>query len=430
MNAHGVRSVVVSARGLAVAATLVLLAAPIGVVVASSPAAAAGPAAASAAAPPTTTVLTGEAETATNVIIPLPGIDVRVYDATTGLLAGKKVTDASGKYRMTGLPAGTYRIRFSDPLGTYGLTWYPSASTQADATRVQVAVGVPVSASNLMYRTGQIGGAVQGPGGGLAGIDVRLIDANTGALVAKTVTGAGGSYTFPDLRQGAYGRAAYRIRFSDPTGTYATQWYNGAPMADTAQVLVIDVRAGTTPGPVNATLAPVGAIAGRLTDGTTGLSGIDVRVYTPTAVRVAKVRTDASGHYSVPGLAAGTYAVDFGEPTDAWLPTWFHSDPNLATATPVMVSGGATTTLADQVMAPSVHLDLTVNSALDLPDADPAMGVRRRGRGLHDAGRGGRGQRQPRRTRRPSPRASPEPDPGRRGRGRQRHRRPDSRAPW
>jgi hypothetical protein len=323
----------------------------------------------------TRTRLGGQTETATDRIIPLPGIDVRVYSGTTGLLAAKTVSSAAGLYAIADLPAGQYRVRFSDPTGTYGLIWYPSVSSEAQAVMVSVVDGSQASADGLMYRAGQINGTVRNGSGGLAGIDVRLYDANTGGLVAKTVSGAGGAYVFAQLSQGAYGRSAYRVRFSDATGTYALQWYSGAAGVGTATVVTIDVRAGSSPGPLDALMLPAGGLSGRLTDGTNGVAGINVRIYAPGGKSVTKVTTDAAGHYTVAGLAAGPYDLDFGDPTDAWVPTWFHSATTSSTATPVTVAGGSTTAVPDQVMTPAVHLNLTVNSGLDAPDAHPGDGV-------------------------------------------------------
>lgn len=323
----------------------------------------------------TRTLLAGEAETASDHIIPLAGIDVRVYSGSTGLLAAKTVSGVSGQYAIADLPPGKYRVRFSDPSGTYGLIWYPSASTQTQAVLVSLADGAQASAAGLMYRTGRISGTVRNGSGGLAGIDVRLYDANTGGVVAKTVSGAGGAYVFAQLSQGAYGRAFYRVRFSDGTGTYALQWYSGAASTGAAAVVTIDVRAGTSPGPLDALMLPTGALSGRLTDGTNGVAGIKVRVYTSGGRSVTNVVTDATGHYSVTGLAVGPYELQFGDATDAWVPTWFHSAATSATATPVTVAGGATTSVPDQVMTPAVHLSLTVNSAVDAPDAHPGDGV-------------------------------------------------------
>src|SRR3954453_5028620 len=89
------------------------------------------------------TLLTGQAETATDRIIPLAGISVRVYDATASTFVAKTTSGADGSYRVADLAPGRYLVRFSDPADVYGLTWYPTAASILGAAPVVVTAGSP-----------------------------------------------------------------------------------------------------------------------------------------------------------------------------------------------------------------------------------------------------------------------------------------------
>ena len=316
------------------------------------------------------TLLAGRTVTATDRIIPLSGMSVRVYDASTSLLAAKAVSGPGGSYAVGDLPPGRYLVRVSDPAGTYGLTWYPAAATVLGAVPVVVGVGAPARADVLLWPTADVSGTVSGPSGPLAGIAVRLYDANTRALVAKTVTGADGTYAFVSLHMGSYGRGAYRVRFSDPSGTYALQWFSGQSTESTATVVTVDVREVGS-AVADAQLVTTGGLAGHVSDGATGLPGISVRVYSTSGARVTEVTTGPAGNWSAPALPAGTYKVGFGDDSGHYLPILFASAPTFALATPVTVAAGSVTDIGDQALAPATPLAMVVDTADDARDAVP-----------------------------------------------------------
>jgi hypothetical protein len=324
---------------------------------------------------PSSTLLSGKVETFTNDVFGLYRIDVRVYDATTSLAVAKTRTDVNGAYHVADLPPGRYLVRFSDPGGVYGLTWYPTAGTIRGALPVVVTAGARVSADVRMYTTGWIRGVVHSGSAPVAGIEVRLFDANTGASVVRTSTGTDGSYRFDDLHLGGYGGASFKVRFLDPTGTYATQWAEGQATARTAAVLKVDAY-GDPGKQADADLVPAaGSLTGSVSDGTSGLAGISVRVWATAGQRVAGVTSGPDGSWSVNGLPIGTYRVELADDAGAYLPVWFASAPTFAAATPVTVTAGATTAIGDQVLTAAAPLSLVVDTAVDGHDAAPGDGV-------------------------------------------------------
>jgi hypothetical protein len=75
------------------------------------------------------------------------------------------------------------------------------------------------------------------------------------------------------------------------------------------------------------------------------------------------VATDASGHYTLTGIATGTYKVKFTDCSQkGFLTQYYNNASSLATASSVVVSGGATTTGINAKMVLGGKITGTVNS--------------------------------------------------------------------
>jgi hypothetical protein len=187
----------------------------------------------------TGTVLTGAEGGGSPV--PAPGICVEATPKTGEGIGSTAVTNAAGRYSLTGLAAGKYSLLFTADCitGTQAVVphRYPrliqagpdSAVTGVDAT---------------LQQDGQITGTVDGPGAQpVGGICVTAQQTTARAAPVVAVTTSTGSYSIDSLRPGSY-----RVKFSAGCGIsgYATQWYDNSPSA-----------AGATPVPVAAGKATV-----------------------------------------------------------------------------------------------------------------------------------------------------------------------------
>ncbi len=154
----------------------------------------------------------------------IPGVTVTLY-AANGSVVATSTTDANGSYLFTGLALGDYTVGFSGlPPGAT----FTQANAGGDDTvdsdagpggrtgTISLTVGTPDNRTvdaGLLERLGSIGSRVwrdtdgngiQDPGEpGVAGITVKLLDAN-GNVLATTTTDANGTYLFAGLPLGTY----------------------------------------------------------------------------------------------------------------------------------------------------------------------------------------------------------------------------------
>jgi hypothetical protein len=324
-------------------ATIVVLATSVAVIGADRTA---GGAPVAGAAAPGTSTITGEVRvdfgTFTAGINSLP---VRLVDAATNTLVAKRRTTVEARYTFTDVPAGTYLVQFLDTDHFWGTQWYDHVTGRGSATPIVVGDGVTVSGIDaLLPPVSGVTGTVTADGSPRSGIDVRLYRSATGELAAKTVTAADGTYALLDLPLGDY-----HLRFSDPSGELALQWYGGGSSVTGAATVTVNHFVNTV---ADAAMTPSGTISGTVSGSGSGLAGITVRVYLATGgPRVVKLHTDAAGSFAV-SLPVGTYAVQVGDTGGPWVQQWWDGASTIGHATPVAVTAGGDVAL-DVTLAPS-----------------------------------------------------------------------------
>jgi probable HAF family extracellular repeat protein len=268
---------------------------------------------------------------------PIGGVDVRVYDAGTTVLAAKAQTDPGGHFGVPGLAPGSYNVRFSDAAGRVVLAWNGGATTQATAAPVVVGGGVATTVDVDLVSAGAISGTVSSSGGPDAGQVVRVYSAGVAPSMAKTTTAADGTYTVSGLAPGSY-----QVLVEDPANAFVPVWNGGAANQATALPLTITAGATTT---VDLTQHAAAQITGTVTGDSSPQGGIAVRVYaTGTATLAAKTVTAADGTYSLATLAAGAgYQVRFSDPTNHLALQWAVGATTQSHATTFTLTAGAPT---------------------------------------------------------------------------------------
>jgi len=273
---------------------------------------------ASAAAAEGTGGISGKVTEASSPSTSIEGVAVHVY-TEGGEIVGSASTVASGEYTVEGLAPGSYTVRF-DPSGlNYVAQYYKESPSLSAATSVTIGVEgeTQTGIDAELSEGGQISGTVIEyttsediiP---LQNIEVTAYEATgSESPVGFAVTSAGGTYDIPGLATGSY-----EVMFSPSFGSalnYVTQYYEGKSSPVTAKP--VSVTQGATTSAINAEMRVGGIIEGTVTDAATHqpLADVLVTASDPSDPEVMGgfVETNASGEYTIRGLASGSYDLEF-----------------------------------------------------------------------------------------------------------------------
>jgi hypothetical protein len=236
-------------------------------------------------------------------------------------------TSQSGRYEADNLAPGLYLAAGSscgDP--AYASAWFETSGPQPDW--ISVSAGTPTSGINVaLPRAGSVSGTVTNTAGRkLAGICTLAESADEGLEVLGDavadsepvgVTGASGTYRIEDLTPGAY-----TVDFGSCTtlGTakdsYAPRLYRAAGPGHSA---VVTVRAGRDTGGIGGAVGAGWTLRGKVVAASTGKPLRHVCVLhwfggssAALLLGAGLTYSGASGQFTVPHIAAGTYQVALG----------------------------------------------------------------------------------------------------------------------
>jgi uncharacterized protein YjbI with pentapeptide repeats/5-hydroxyisourate hydrolase-like protein (transthyretin family) len=224
------------------------------------------------------------------------GIQVAVYSNTSNTSVATTVTDSAGRYSFdaTAVPAGTYRVRFSDS------DWWQGANSWSGGSPVVLSTSATTTINEaLTPATGSVTGTVTDGTNPLNGTFVTALSTVSRGFVASTVT-AGGNYTLSNLPTGTY-----RIQFQ--ASGYTTRYSNSTPTPSTAPI--VTVTANTATAGVNTVLAPQSTISGTIL-GMRGGSNITVAAYSAsTGDLIESVSPNAGGYFKLSNLDSIGYKL-------------------------------------------------------------------------------------------------------------------------
>ena len=222
---------------------------------------------------------------------PLPGIGVTlimVTGATSGEIVGAMATGDNGGYTFGPLLAGAYQVR----IGEYD-DEYDFAAGDMQVTAVMTDSTATVNFAATIIRTAMVSGMVTIDGEAMKDIEVTLTGEHAPDDNSK-MTGVDGSYSFDELRKGAYTVTmtnpddnAYSFpTVATPVNLGVGQEQPGISFAGTR------LKRASISGQVHAAGDPVANVTVTLSGDATG-----------------EDMTDANGEYNFPGLAIGSYTV-------------------------------------------------------------------------------------------------------------------------
>ena len=286
--------------------------------------------------------------------------------------------DSTGKYTVTGLAAGSYKVRFSYcsmcfmPLpGAQVATpvadiWAGNADSFEQGSLTTLTDGQNVSGVSVTMNTGAtISGRVSVPAG---------IDPTTIAVFADTQTNfydshgstkalADGSYTIPALPAGKY---TVRYNSTSVPATTVAGYFGGVSQTAASPV---DVAHLGTVKDINMTAQAAGIVTGKVSV-PPGLhpEQVPISVYVAGGdyrYSVASATPAADGTYSIGGLVAGSYKLSFAGWTQAIPDLWLGSAQSPASSQTVVVAAGKTTSGMDQIM----ELGATISGKVTVPQS-------------------------------------------------------------
>ncbi|NNM30440.1 MAG: hypothetical protein HKO57_13040, partial [Akkermansiaceae bacterium] len=323
----------------------------------------------------------------------IDGVTVNLLDPDNGFAVLATTTTAGGgAYSFTGLGEGNYVVEFVTP-GGYVITPQDQGGDDAldsDAAPANGRTATIVLAADTdntdvdagFFQPSSIGDRIwndidgdgqQGPGetAGLSGVTVRLLDPNNGfAVLATTISGATGDYSFTGLPAGDY-----VVEFVKPGGYAASPQDQGGDDAADSDAAPADGRTATIALGSNQTVTNVDAgffDPGTISDfvwndlngdgvqdgGEPGLDGVTVNLLDATGtVTLATTTTSGGGAYSFGGLGAADYIVEFV------LPAGYNPSPQGAGSDPAVDSD------ADILTGRSGTVTVTAGATIDDIDA-------------------------------------------------------------
>ncbi|MGB0384510.1 MAG: carboxypeptidase regulatory-like domain-containing protein [Ardenticatenaceae bacterium] len=303
---------------------------------------------------------------------PLAGIEVEAYrEQPWGWEQVRSTTsDAKGKYQISLVEKGIYRLRFEDEAGIYAeyyghaqtlneaadiplfedqvtdidAVFFSPTTTSIDLTGKDRAQANQRAAAQLMTTGGISGTVTASDGSALSGINVTAYQhqpsGNWGSVRSVNTDGSG-KYVIPALDT-----AVYRLRFYRPSGAYAFEYYDNAQTLDTATYISV---IGDMVTDIDAVLSPAGHISGTVTmfDGNPPDQAW-IRIYYHNGSSWDQVGSQyLSGgrtNYDVSGLATGSYRIRvYGYYYGRYFNEYYDNADSLNNGADVSVTAGSTT---------------------------------------------------------------------------------------
>ena len=287
---------------------------------------------------------------------PLGGVQVTAHqynpDGDSSYPLAWASTDSSGKYALVGLDPGTYRIRFNGwadepPLSDFAPQYFNNAPSLALAQDVVLTSSGSVNNIDATLAvaskvTGKITSASDDkPIENILVLAHRMMgngEWDWSSWVNFTSSKSDGSYAL-NLPDGAY-----MVSFHDYNNNhYVTEFYDNQRKSDDALAIVLG--SNSTVSNINASLAEGSYIEGvvRADGNATPLQGISVWVHEYNEEDdwwnwVAGVETNQSGAYSIGGLGAGTYRVEFRDPNGVYAFEAYNDAANIELGGDVVVA--------------------------------------------------------------------------------------------
>jgi hypothetical protein len=239
-------------------------------------------------------------------------------------------------------------------------------NTLARAAGALLATGVGVSSAVIVSGAADAappirisGTVVTADGTALPGITVTAVRTTDGVVAGSASTDSYGVYRIMRPADGTY-----TIRFDDPSGTYATEWYNDKSSLDKADLVDFNVGQKSDLGKTD--LGAAAHLTGLVTGSTgAGIAKAEVTAYVPKNGAwspLVTVDTDPDGRYHLGVLPGGTYTLGFHDPATNVGEYWNDKPDVNAADTLTLAKAGTTSGLNAQLATPSTTTTTTTTT--------------------------------------------------------------------
>jgi hypothetical protein len=306
-----------------------------------------------------------------------------ISDPLLGAVSG---TLSGGAYRIGGLPAGTYTLRYAATGASFHLSgaYVAGAGLVYDygsATQFPVAAASATTASFAVPTLGGIGGTVtDSTNNTVAGDTVFVFDAAGTEISASGTTGVDGTYVVSDVLPGTY-----EVELGAMVGSnLAATFYGGSTLATATK---LTVSSGVETPNINGVLGVGATVSGTVTSAQGGalLGGLDIRLLDGQGRTMDETTTNVNGTYTLSDVPAGSWYLEFVGGR-AYNGLYYASEYYLGQATlggskaTKVVAGQALTGINEALMAQSSVLPgvprLTVGRLSGLAKRKVALGFR------------------------------------------------------
>ncbi len=302
---------------------------------------------------------------------PLEGADACAY-TSAGQYERCTSTNAQGKYVISDLAPGEYKVDFDSYRGEFFSQFYDGQTSLQNATPVSVTSGeeTPGIDARLLggVITGKVTSAASSEGAGKIDVCART-DSYYGGCA---LTNAAGEYRIVGLTSGKY-IVSFETSGADAAGqNLLEQFYDGAALEGEATELSVSDEAVTSE--IDATLKTGAAIAGQVTDSLTHepISGVEVCPLSSTNEYVGHcAHANSQGEYNITGLPTGEYFLQYQR--TGWVLTYWQGVASRAEAKPVSATAGLIREHVDETMAP---LGIITGQVDDGVSHEPVDGAR------------------------------------------------------
>lgn len=294
---------------------------------------------------------------------PLAGINVYVcsnryypYDPYACIVnsnePARTVTQADGSYKVAGLGAATYQLRFVDPQRVYASEFYN------DALELTKATGIPVSGNN---RTGinvslALGGSISGTITSITGtmlnnvsVSVYLSGSNPLNGLANAISTQSLDFDEREYVVGGLPTAEYYVCASGYIAasyySYLTECYDDQ-IVDSTALLTVPVQSGQTTPDIDFVLgqnALYGQITGRITASNgdpVPYANVSAGAEAPWYTRFYSTSSDENGYYTFTSVISDVYTVVASHYLYGDFVTYYGNVSDPAEATSFALPGG------------------------------------------------------------------------------------------